>query len=96
MSTISECKPRTQSNNNHCFGVYLYFVGTQHGNLHPAGRPILFCGPTQEPMLTTANTRKTIGRGFRKNAGEWTGRVEISKEEIPGTVAVSVACMAIY
>ena len=27
--------------------------------------------------------RKKIGRGFGKNAGEWTGRVEISKEEIP-------------
>ena len=24
-----------------------------------------------------------IGRGFGKNAGEWTGRVEIKKEEIP-------------
>ena len=35
-------------------------------------------------MLATANTGK-IGRGFRKNAGEWTGRVEISKEEIPGS-----------
>ena len=29
--------------------------------------------------------RKKIGRGFGKNAGEWTGRVEISKEEIPGS-----------
>ena len=27
--------------------------------------------------------RKKIGRGFGKNASEWTGRVEISKEEIP-------------
>ena len=35
-------------------------------------------------VLDTANTRK-IGRGFGKNAGEWTGRVEISKEEIPGS-----------
>ena len=35
-------------------------------------------------MLATANTGK-IGRGFGKNAGEWTGRVEISKEEIPGS-----------
>ena len=26
-----------------------------------------------------------IGKGFGKNAGEWTGRVEISKEEIPGS-----------
>ena len=31
-------------------------------------------------MLATANT-ENIGRGFGKNAGEWTGRVEISKRE---------------
>ena len=35
-------------------------------------------------MLATANTGK-IGRGSGKNAGEWTRRVEISKEEIPGS-----------
>ena len=35
-------------------------------------------------MLATANTGE-IGRGFGKNAGEWTGRVQISKEEIPGS-----------
>ena len=35
-------------------------------------------------VLATANTGK-IGRGFEKNAGEWTGRVEIGKEEIPGS-----------
>ena len=35
-------------------------------------------------MLAIANTGK-IGRGFGKNAGEWTGRVEISKEENPGS-----------
>ena len=35
-------------------------------------------------VLATANTGE-IGRGFGKNAGEWTRRVEISKEEIPGT-----------
>ena len=29
-------------------------------------------------------TQEKIGRGFGKNAGEWTGRVEISKEELPG------------
>ena len=29
--------------------------------------------------------RKEIGRGFGKNAGEWTGRVEIRKEEISGS-----------
>ena len=30
-------------------------------------------------------TQEKIGRGFGKNAGEWTRRVEISKEEIPGS-----------
>ena len=34
-------------------------------------------------MLATANTE--IRRGFGKNAGEWTGRVEISKEEVSGS-----------
>ena len=42
-------------------------------------------------VLTTANTGK-IGRGFGKNAGEWTGRVERSKEEIPG----SKRCIYVY
>ena len=35
-------------------------------------------------MLAKANTGK-IGTGCGKNAGEWTGKVEISKEEIPGS-----------
>ena len=35
-------------------------------------------------MLAIANTVE-IGKGFGKNAGEWTGRVEISKEEIHGS-----------
>ena len=35
-------------------------------------------------VLAKANTGK-IGRSFGKNAGEWTGRVEISKEEIIGS-----------
>ena len=34
-------------------------------------------------VLATANAWKNRER-FWKNAGEWTGRVEISKEEIPG------------
>ena len=40
------------------FFSLLYSAGTQHGNLHPAGWPILFCRPTQEPVLATANTGK--------------------------------------
>ena len=41
-------------------------------------------------VLATANTGK-IGRGFGKNASEWTRRVEISQEEFPGS-----KCMGIY
>ena len=52
------------------FLAYLYTQGTQHGNLHPARWPRLFCGPTQEPVLAAANTEKTWER-FGKNAGEW-------------------------
>ena len=37
--------------------------------------------------------RNNLGEVLEKNAGEWTGRVEISKEAI---LAVGVACMAIY
>ena len=33
-------------------------------------------------VLATANTGE-IKRGFGKNAGEWTERVEMGKEEIP-------------
>ena len=36
-------------------------------------------------MLVTSNTGE-IGTGFgKKNAGKWTGSVEINKEEIPGS-----------
>ena len=43
-----------------------------------------FAGLHRNHVLATANTEE-IGRGFGKNAGEWTGRVEISKKEIPGS-----------
>ena len=67
------------------FIAYLHSVGTQYGNLHPAGWPILFCGPTQELYFSHSQRRKKSGDVLQKNEGEWTGRVEISKEEIPGS-----------
>ena len=36
-------------------------------------------------MVATANAREKMGEVWKKNAGKWTGRVEISKEEIPGS-----------
>ena len=35
-------------------------------------------------MLATVNTGKN-SRGFGKNAGEWTRRVEISEKDVPGS-----------
>ena len=36
-------------------------------------------------MLAAANAGKNQERFWEKNAGEWTGKVEIGKEEIPGS-----------
>ena len=43
-----------------------------------------FAGLHRNHLLAKANTGE-IGRGFGKNAGEWTRREEISKQEIPGS-----------
>ena len=39
--------------------------------------------------------RKNNLERFWKNAGEWTGRVEISKEEIPGSKRSMYGCILI-
>ena len=66
------------------------FIFRGHSPREPAsGRvTILFCRPTQEPVLATANAGKTSGEVLEKNAGGWTGVVEISKEEIPGSIVI--------
>ena len=46
-------------------------------------------------VLATANTGE-IRRGFGKNAGEWTGRIEISKEEIHGSKRSMYGYILIY
>ena len=73
------------------FLAYLYSAGTQHGNLHAAGCPLLFWGPTQEPSLATANTEE-IGRGF----GKMLRRVRIRKEEVPGSKRSMYGYILIY
>ena len=62
------------------------FIFREHSTREPASSRVAYviCRPTQEPVLATASTGKTRER-FWKNAGEWTGRVEISKEEIHGS-----------
>ena len=46
-------------------------------------------------VLATANTGK-IRRGFRKNAGEWTGRAGIGEEKIPGSKRSLYGCIPTY
>ena len=46
-------------------------------------------------FILQVNTEK-IGRGFGKNAVEWTGRVEISKDELPGSKRSMYGYILIY
>ena len=78
-----------------CFLACLYSAGTQHRNLHLAGWPFLFCGPKQEPCVSHSQHRKNREK-FSKNAGEWAGRVDISKEEIPGSKLSMCGCVLTY
>ena len=70
LSTISERKPRKTK---HMFWSLFIFRG--HSTREPAHSRVTYF------VLRTPK----LGRCFGKNAGEWTGRVEISKEKIPGS-----------
>ena len=65
-------------------------MGTKHMNLHQSFVTMnkvtyLMRWPAQELALATANTGKTEERFWGKNEGKWTGKVEFSKKEIPGS-----------
>ena len=66
------------------FSVYLYSAGIQQSTCLRQGDLFYSASLHRNHVLATANKGK-VGRGFGKNAGEWTGRVEISQEEIPGS-----------
>ena len=66
------------------FGSLLFSAGTRHGNLHPLSVTMskVTC------FILLAHTRTGVSYSqHRKNsgAGEWIRRVEMSKEEIPGS-----------
>ena len=76
-----------------CFCSLFTFRG--HSTREPASsRVTCFVLPayTGTGVSHSQHSKKKNGKGFGKNAGEWTGRVEIRKK----SQAVSVACMAIY
>ena len=73
------------------FGAFLYSASTQLGDLHQLSLTMsrvtyFFLRAHTGTVLATINAGKTR-EGFGKNAGKWTGRIEISKEEIPGNMS---------
>ena len=61
-----------------CFWAYLYSEGTQHRNLHLAGWPILFYGPTQEPCVRHSEHRRNWEKFWQKS--RWMDRKGRNKQ----------------
>ena len=51
---------------------------------------------TGDLFYSAGQHRKKLGEVLEKNAGEWTGRVETSKEEIPGSKCSVYGCILTY
>ena len=47
-------------------------------------------------FILQVNTGKKLGEVLEKNAGEWTGKVEISKNELPGSKRSMYGYILIY
>ena len=63
------------------------FIFRGHSTREPASSRVTYFilrAYTGTGVSHSQHTKK-IGKGFGENAGEWTGGVEISKEEIPGS-----------
>ena len=81
---------QTQKYNNTSSGAYVYSTGTQHGNLHQLSVTMsrvtyFILRANIGTSVSRSQAQEKLGRGVGRNAGEWTGRVEISKEEVPGS-----------
>ena len=87
---IHNFETQTRKNNNTCFGAYFYSAGTKHGNLHQLSNyeqcdQFYSAGLHRNRWYPRLTQEKKPGQAPEKNAGEWTRRVETSKEEIPGS-----------
>ena len=82
LSIISERKTRKTK---HMFWSLFEFRG--HSTREPASSRVTYfiLQAYTRTGVSYSQRRKTIGRGFGKNVGEWTGSVHIGKEEIPGS-----------
>ena len=76
---------RKSSYQKSCFFGLFIFCG--HSTREPASSRVthFILQAYTGTGVSHSQHRKKIGRGFGINAGEWTGRVEISNEEIPGS-----------
>ena len=62
------------------------FIFYEHSTREPASsRVTYFILRAYKGTGVSLLTQEKLGRGFGKNADEWTRRVKISKEEIPGS-----------
>ena len=66
--------------------LFSLFIFRGHSAQEPASsRVTYFILRAYTGIGVSHSQREKIARGFGKNAGKWTGRVEIRKEEIPGS-----------
>ena len=94
-------KGKKTTTSDSCFEAYLYSVDIQHGNLHQLSvtmSRVIYLIPRAHTGTGVSHSqyRKKSGEVLEKKAGEWTGRVEISKEEIPGSKRSMYGYMLTY
>ena len=88
MQVDSKRKPRKTTTITRVLEAYLYCAGTQHVNLHQLSEAMsrvtyFLLRVHTGTRVSHSQHRLKPGRDFENNVSEWTGRVEISKEEIP-------------
>ena len=71
--------------NNTCFGTYLYYIGTHHGNLHKSivtmsrMTYVLFAGRNGETALANSNAIKKKGEDLEKMKVKGPGRYKLGQ-----------------
>ena len=70
------------------------FILRGHSTREPASRRVTyFILWAYTGTGVSHSQQEEVRRGFGKNAGEWTGRVEISKDVIPGSKRSMYGCI---
>ena len=88
---------KTQKNNNTCCGAYLYFAGSEHGNLHQVSVTM----SRMSYFILRANTGTGVSHSQQEKLGRGFGKMQVkgpegSKLARKKFLAVGVASMAIY